>query len=132
MTVRELFSKKHRYSRRVRRGITGRSKIPQNESSDDSTSESSSSSSSSSDDDDAPSPGEDNDGSEDKEPSVEREQVNDMESDGTDDYNPNESSSVGQTKGVETSWRAHRRGVSYCEEPSIPSEQCVSSCHRFY
>jgi hypothetical protein len=69
-TVRELFAKKHRYSRKVRRGISGKKKVPLGESSSD-TSESDSSSKSS---------------SSEEETSSEEQKGSELESDGTEEY----------------------------------------------
>jgi len=93
MSIRELFGKKHRYDRRTRRGITGRKKVPRGESSSDSEDSTSSS---------------DEEGSEGDEGDAPVEEAGE-ESDGTEDYVNESSSTTAEKRSVEYQ-QGDRRG----------------------
>jgi hypothetical protein len=117
-TIRELFGRKHRYDRHIRRRISGRKKVPLGESSESEDEHSGDSSSSSSDDSD--------DGGRTGSPKGTEHKL-DAESEGTEDYDQEESSGVeGPDRWKEEKARRIRRGgyrrtglASFLEEKPV-------------
>ncbi len=102
-TIKELFGRKHRYDRHIRRRISGRKKVPLGESSDESENEHSGDTSSSSSD-------ENGDGGSARSPEDTKHE-SDAESDGTEEYDQEESSGVeGPDRWAEGKARRIRRG----------------------
>ncbi len=109
-----MWGRKYRYERTIRRRITGQKKVPYGESSSDSVRDNDEDYSSSSDDDDDGG-GDNRDGADDTKDSGELEDTSDADSDGTEDYEQQGSSSVVVPKFDLLPGQGYRGGKSRAE-----------------